>query len=123
EVPCSLGLRSHLVLVPRGLSTRLNTVELDAIFAHELAHVARRDYAWHLLQLAATALLFHHPAAWWLTGIVDREREAACDARAATTVDPLAMAEALAALERGRPGVRLGRAARAPLLDRVTLLV
>lgn len=123
ELPCSLGVRAPLVLLPRGLADRVSRTELDAICAHELAHVARRDYAWRLVQLGAAALLFHHPAAGWLSRLVDREREAACDELAATLVDPLVMAGALSSLERNRAGARRQTTTDRPLLDRVSLLV
>ena len=61
----------------------LPPAELEAVIAHELAHVARRDYGWNLVQRAALALLWVHPAAWFLYGEVRREREMRCDALAA----------------------------------------
>jgi len=123
EVPCTIGLLAPAVLVPPPLLAHDDPVVLHAVCAHELAHVARHDYAWHLVQLSAGTLTFHHPAAWWLSAVVDREREAACDARASALVAPVALAQALAGLERERPGARARTARHQPLLERVSQLV
>lgn len=53
---------------------------LEALLAHELAHVLRHDYAVNLLQSLLEIALFHHPGVWWLSRRICRERELACDA-------------------------------------------
>jgi hypothetical protein len=82
----------------------LSPWQLDAILAHELAHVRRHDYLVNLLQAAVETLLFYHPAVWWLSNEVRRERESCCDDLAVELCgDRLAYARALAELE----GLRL----------------
>jgi hypothetical protein len=110
-------------LMPRGLIDRAGPDTFDAVAAHELAHVARHDYAWHVVQLVAEGLLFHHPAAWWLASAIDREREARCDELAGTVVEPVVLARTLAALERTLPGRRPTSSRRRPLRDRITALL
>jgi peptidoglycan/xylan/chitin deacetylase (PgdA/CDA1 family) len=103
---------------------------LEAVLAHELAHVRRYDYAVNLLQTLAETLLFYHPAAWWLSARVRAEREHACDDAAveATGGDALSYARALAALEQLRgvetPPAALALAANGgSLMQRIQRLV
>ncbi|HEX8558778.1 MAG TPA: M56 family metallopeptidase, partial [Pyrinomonadaceae bacterium] len=100
EAPTVVGHLKPLILVPAGALVGLTPRQLEAVLAHELAHVRRWDYAVNLLQTAAETLLFYHPAAWWLGGRVRAEREHACDdAAVEATGDVLLYARALAALE------------------------
>jgi beta-lactamase regulating signal transducer with metallopeptidase domain len=120
-VPMVLGWRRPLVLLPMGSTARLTAAQLRAVLAHELAHVRRRDYLVNLFQLAADALLFHHPAARWLSRRVRIEREYCCDDEAAAiSCDPIQYARALAAIEESRGECRLAVAAGSgTLLDRI----
>lgn len=71
---------SHPVLVwPEGISARLENPHLEAILAHELVHVRRRDNLAAAFHMAVEAIFWFHPLVWWLgTRLVD-ERERACD--------------------------------------------
>jgi beta-lactamase regulating signal transducer with metallopeptidase domain len=103
EVPTVVGHLRPIILVPAAALVGLTPRQLEAVLAHELAHVRRYDYAVNLLQTAAETLLFYHPAAWWLGRRVRAEREHACDdAAVAATGDVLLYARALAALEQLR---------------------
>ena len=66
DVPCSVGVRHPAVIMPAGLLDRITPSMFHALSAHELAHVRRKDYAWNLAQVGVEALLFYHPAAWWI---------------------------------------------------------
>src|SRR5207302_6055197 len=57
----------------------LSTAQLEAILAHELAHVRRHDYLVNLLQTLVETVFFYHPAVWWLSNQVRNEREICCD--------------------------------------------
>lgn len=99
---------------------------MEALLAHELAHIARRDWLWNGVQCVIEALLFFHPAVWWLGRVIRREREHACDdlAVAALGGDGLALAEALAGLERTRGMPQLALAAGGgALLQRISRLL
>jgi beta-lactamase regulating signal transducer with metallopeptidase domain len=125
-VPFTARLFRPIIWVPRALLTRLSHSQIEALLAHELAHIRRLDWLWNGLQCVIEALLFFHPGVWWLSRRIREERERACDAMAATVcADPVALAEALAALARDRqPRPQLLLAADAhPLLDRITLLL
>lgn len=103
-VPALIGWLRPVILVPASTLSGLSPWQLDAILAHELAHVRRHDYLVNLLQAAVETLLFYHPAVWWLSNEVRRERESCCDDLAVELCgDRLGYARALAALE----GLRL----------------
>lgn len=107
-VPAVVGWLRPVVLVPVGVLGGVSPAELELIFAHELAHVRRRDFLANLVQRAAETLLFYHPAAWWLGRTIRESREALCDDAAVRAGgDRLGYARALVALEefrRSRPG-------------------
>jgi beta-lactamase regulating signal transducer with metallopeptidase domain len=104
EVPSAIGALRPVILLPAGIATGMTTEQLDALLAHELAHVRRRDYLVNLLQVAAETLLFYHPAVWWVSHRIRVERENACDDLAVeATGDASRYARALVALEEKRP--------------------
>lgn len=107
EVPTVVGHLKPIILIPASAFTGLTPPQLEAVLAHELAHVRRYDFLVNLLQTAAEVLLFYHPAAWWLSRRLRVEREHACDDAAVEAVagDVLLYARALAALEQARPRV------------------
>jgi beta-lactamase regulating signal transducer with metallopeptidase domain len=129
EVPTVVGHLRPVILIPAGALLGLTPQQLEAVLAHELAHVRRYDYAVNLLQTAVETLLFYHPAAWWLSGRVRAEREHACDdAAVEATGDALSYARALAALEQLRgaetPPAALALAANGgSLMQRIQRLV
>ena len=99
DSPVVAGCLRPVVLLPAALVARLPVEYLEALLAHELAHVRRHDYLVNLLQGAAEALLFYHPVTWWLSRCIRDEREQVADRLAAeTTGEPRRLALALAAL-------------------------
>jgi beta-lactamase regulating signal transducer with metallopeptidase domain len=114
EVPTVVGWLRPVILMPMGALAGLTPAQVEALLAHELAHVRRHDYLVNLLQTVVETILFFHPAAWWISGRVRAEREHACDDLAVkTTGDVLLYARALAALEESRQGLRLSELALA----------
>ena len=98
--PMTIGFLRTLVLLPASTLLALSPEQLEAIFAHELAHVRRADYFWNLVQTLAETLFFFHPAVWWLGKRLREQRELCCDDIAiATCPDPLVYATALFRLE------------------------
>jgi beta-lactamase regulating signal transducer with metallopeptidase domain len=77
--PVTIGLLKPVILFPIGFINRLPEREVEAILAHELAHIIRRDYLFNILQSLVEALFYYHPAVWWLSAQVRNERESACD--------------------------------------------
>jgi GWxTD domain-containing protein len=99
EVPVVLGHLRPAILMPAGVPPQ----HLDAILAHELAHIRRCDYLVNLVQRLVEGLLFYHPAVWWVSHAIRMEREICCDDAAVTaTGDARQYAHALAALEHNR---------------------
>jgi len=104
EVPTVVGWLRPVVLVPVGALAGLPAEHMEALLIHELAHIRRHDYLVNMLQSVAEALLFYHPAVWWVSGHIRAERELCCDDVAArASGDVLTYARALAALESRRP--------------------
>jgi uncharacterized protein (TIGR03435 family) len=122
DVPLVIGCLRPIVVLPIAAMTQLNAAQVEAILAHELAHVRRHDYLVNLMQTLAETLLFYHPAVWWLSGRIRDEREHCCDDVAvAVCGEPVGYAAALAELEVWRGG-ELNLAAAATggsLLNRV----
>jgi len=99
--PLTAGIWRPMVLVPAALLTGMPPHLLDALLAHELAHIRRHDYLINLLQNAIEALLFFHPAVWWISRGVRLEREHIADDFAARQLgEPRRLALALSELER-----------------------
>lgn len=124
--PFTARLLRPVIWLPLSLLTRLPREQVEALLAHELAHIRRLDWLWNGLQGVAEALLFFHPGAWWLGRRIRQEREHACDDLAvAACGDAIALAEALAELERHRhPLPRLLLAAHGgSLMNRITRLL
>ena len=79
EVPTVIGWLRPVILLPVSLLTRLTPQQLEAILAHELAHIRRHDYLVNLIQTAIETLLFYHPLVWWISSLIRAEREHCCD--------------------------------------------
>jgi len=77
--PMLTGLVKPVVLLPARVLTGLGPAELEAILAHELAHLARRDSWANLAQVVVETVLFYHPVVWWLGRRAREEREHAAD--------------------------------------------
>ena len=104
QTPMALGHLRPVVLTPIGALTGLPADQVEALLAHELAHIWRNDYLANLLQSVAEALLFYHPAVWWVSKQIRMERELCCDDIAvAVAGDRVLYARALAELEAFRP--------------------
>lgn len=97
--PVVAGVLRPAVLIPAAVVTGLTPPQIEAILAHELAHVRRHDYLVNLLQTLVETLLFYHPAVWWVSARIRIEREHCCDDLAVAAVgDGRTYAAALAAL-------------------------
>ena len=79
EVPTVVGFLRPLVLLPASVISGMAAADIELILAHELAHIRRHDYLVNLAQTVIETLLFYHPAMWWLSVQVRRERENCCD--------------------------------------------
>jgi D-alanyl-D-alanine endopeptidase (penicillin-binding protein 7) len=99
--PITAGFWRPVVLVPAALATGMPPALLEALLAHELGHVQRHDYLVNLVQNVIEALLFYHPAVWWISHRIRLEREQIADDFAAHGLgEPRRLARALSELER-----------------------
>ena len=125
NAPITLGWLKPAILLPVGFVNQLTVAEVEAVLAHELAHISRRDWVFNLLQAFIESLFYYHPAVWWISQVVRRERENACDDTAlAVTGNPIAFARALVQVQEmatsaPKLALALSDKRRRPLLDRV----
>jgi beta-lactamase regulating signal transducer with metallopeptidase domain len=103
QAPCVIGWLRPVILMPAASLTGLDWRSLEALLAHELAHIRRHDYLVNLVQTAVDTLLFYHPAVWWVSRQIRIERENCCDDFAAQLCgDRVIYARALVDLEQIR---------------------
>ncbi len=103
QAPVVIGCLRPVILIPLGCMAGLSPAQVEALIAHEVAHIRRNDYLIAICQSVAEALLFYHPAVWWVSKQIRKERELCCDdAAVAVCGDSLAYARALAHLEAKR---------------------
>jgi type II secretory pathway component GspD/PulD (secretin)/beta-lactamase regulating signal transducer with metallopeptidase domain len=100
EVPTVVGWLRPVILLPASALTGLRPEQLEAILAHELAHVRRYDYLVNIVQTVVEILGFYHPAVWWVSHRIRVERENCCDDLAVRVCgSSLQYAKALACME------------------------
>jgi beta-lactamase regulating signal transducer with metallopeptidase domain len=107
-VPVVIGILRPVVLIPPALLTELSPDHMVLLLTHELAHIRRYDPLTAFTQRCVEAVLFFHPATWWISRVMTAEREHCCDSIAVQTSDQFNYADALlrmaelALLGRGR---------------------
>lgn len=122
--PFSFGLFRSTVILPAACLANLDARALEALLAHEFAHLRRLDFALNALQSLAEALLFHHPLAWWISAAARLERERCCDQAAVGVCgDARFYAAVLNRLDDLRPPVAATAAQGAPLMIRIRHLL
>lgn len=129
--PSVIGALRPVILLPAATLLGLTADQLEAVLAHELAHIRRFDYLVNIAQMLIETLFFYHPVVWWISGRIRRERELCCDDIAVSCCgDPVGYARALTALERVRiatPSLALGVVALGlkdgPLMYRIQRLL
>ncbi|HVV47224.1 MAG TPA: M56 family metallopeptidase, partial [Bryobacteraceae bacterium] len=77
--PGIVGILRPVLLLPEGIEKRLNPDQLSAIFAHESAHVRRRDNLTSAIHMVVQSIFWFHPLVWWIGMRLVEERERACD--------------------------------------------
>lgn len=79
NTPMVIGFIKPIILLPVSLITNMSVKEVDAIIAHELAHIKRHDYLLNIFQSIVETLFFYHPAVWLVSKSIRDERENSCD--------------------------------------------
>ena len=125
--PSVVGWFRPVILLPAATIFNLPADQLEAILAHEIAHLRRYDDIVNIAQSVIETLLFYHPAVWWISNRIRHERELCCDDLAVrASGNALCYARALTALERLRvnpPGLALPALGHSPLEHRIRRIV
>jgi len=77
--PGIFGIARPVLLWPEGISPHLGDAHLEAVLAHEVWHVRRRDNLYAALHMLVEAVFWFYPLVWWLGARLVDERERACD--------------------------------------------
>ncbi|MDA3879135.1 MAG: M48 family metalloprotease [Prolixibacteraceae bacterium] len=77
--PLTLGVFKPVILFPVAAFTGLSVKDVEAVLAHELAHIVRRDYLFNIIQSVIGLIYFYHPAMWLISSLINAERENSCD--------------------------------------------
>lgn len=97
HVPAAVGFFHPAIVLPAWLAAEGPSDELKHVVLHELEHLRRYDDWTNLAQQIVKAVLFFHPAVWWMERELTLDREMACDdAVLAQTSSPRAYALCLA---------------------------
>jgi len=125
EAPAVIGWFRPIVFLPLTALTGLSEAQLQAVIAHELAHIKRLDSFVNAFQVVVETLLFYHPAVWWLNKRIRLEREHCCDDAAISLCgNAVEYARALTLMEEWRVAPALAMAVnRGPLSARITRLL
>ena len=121
QAPAVIGWFRPIVFLPATALTGLSDEQLEAVIAHELAHIQRFDPFVNVFQVCVETLLFYHPAIWWLNKKIRAEREHCCDDKAvALCGNAVEYARALTLMEEWRSAPVFAMAAnRGPLTERI----
>ena len=84
--PATVGVWRHTLILPPGFLDGLSEGDLDAVLAHEFAHLRRWDFAKNLLYGLASLPAAYHPAMWLTRKRLAETRELVCDRMAALAV-------------------------------------
>jgi beta-lactamase regulating signal transducer with metallopeptidase domain len=125
DSPVVIGWFRPVVVMTAQAITGLSPQQLQAIIAHELAHIRRHDAFVNVFQVVAEMFLFYQPAVWWVSRRIRIEREVCCDHEAlAACGEPVSYARALTMMEEWRAAPSMMMAAnRSPLAERVLRLL
>jgi len=79
QIPMVIGHLKPIILLPVGMLTALPYDQVEAIITHELAHIKRNDYLINLIKSFIEVIFFYHPVTWWISSMMNDERENCCD--------------------------------------------
>jgi beta-lactamase regulating signal transducer with metallopeptidase domain len=100
HTPITIGHLKPIIFFPLGMLSSIPVDQVEAIMAHELAHILRRDYLINILQNFVDIFFFYHPGIRWISARIRAERENCCDDVAVGVVgDSIKFAHALASIQ------------------------
>jgi beta-lactamase regulating signal transducer with metallopeptidase domain len=124
--PATVGLFRPVILLSSATVLGISPQQLEAVLAHELAHIRRHDYLVNVLQMIVETLFFYHPAIWWASRRIRIERELCCDDEAVQACgDVVCYAQALTSVARLQvtPSAMALGSTGGPLLMRIQRLL
>jgi beta-lactamase regulating signal transducer with metallopeptidase domain len=77
--PVTFGWLEPIILMPFSMLNQLSTAEIKFILLHEMAHILRHDFIFHLFLEFAQLILCFNPFAFYFSRKIRVEREKACD--------------------------------------------
>jgi len=77
--PGVFGVFRPILVLPDGIADRLTGAQFQAIVAHEMCHMRRRDNLWSAVHMLVEAIFWFHPLVLWIGARMVEERERACD--------------------------------------------
>jgi TonB family protein len=102
STPVTFGIRNPVILFPPGWRQH------DAIACHELLHVRRLDWAFTVVEECVRAVLWFHPAIWWVIAQIQLSREETVDQEAVAIMNSREQyLEALLAIAAAKAGLDL----------------
>jgi bla regulator protein blaR1 len=100
SLPMLMGVLKPVILMPVSIASGFSVSQIEVILAHELAHLKRHDFFINGVQSVLEVVFFFHPAMWWLSAQIRKERENCCDDIAvAVTQNKLLLAKTLVQLQ------------------------
>jgi uncharacterized protein (TIGR03435 family) len=94
--PGVFGIFNPVLILPEGIANRLTPAQMNAVIAHELCHVRRKDNLTAAVHMLVETIFWFHPFVWWIQTQLVAERERSCDETVvATANDPQVYAEAI----------------------------
>lgn len=98
--PITFYFFKPIVLAPLSLFSGLSSDQIEVLLLHELAHIRRFDFSINIFQSLIEILFFYHPAVWWMSRELRKEREHCCDDLVMSIHNnPLLYAEALTCIQ------------------------
>lgn len=79
HIPATIGYLKPIILLPISSMVQLSPDQLEAVIAHELAHIKRADFLMNIFYAMIETIFYYHPAVWWISSQMQHEREASCD--------------------------------------------
>ena len=100
STPMTMGYLRPVIILPVGMLTGIPTAQLESILIHELVHIKKADYLVNIFQSVVEIAFFYHPATWFISQMIQKERENRCDQLTVALIDnPMSYARALTAIE------------------------
>jgi len=93
--PFTVGMRRPIIVLSPSLINNLESEEMEAVLAHEVAHIARRDYLYHWMIVAVRDLMYFNPAVHLIFNRLSWEKERACDQLGSKLTNPYKLAQSL----------------------------